>query len=169
MSHHKNTSRHHIDKAPPLDLKTLNHDLLGFRPRGVVGRRELIELPELKLHLNAKIDTGAHSSALHAESIEVFEHNDDLWVRFITRTGGSDSPPHTVETPVHDRRRVCSSNGQAEWRYAIRSRMKLAGLDYDIDMTLVDRSQMRHPILLGRRALRRLLVAPGAAYLHGEP
>ncbi|MGO2415831.1 ATP-dependent zinc protease [Cobetia crustatorum] len=169
MSHQKPASRHHTDKPQPLDLKSLNHDLLGFRPRAVVGRRELIELPELHLHLNAKIDTGAHSSALHAESIEVFEQNDELCVRFITRTGGSDSPPHTVETQVHDRRRVRSSNGQAQWRYVIRSRMRLAGLDYDIDMTLVDRSQMRHPILLGRRALRRLLVAPGAAYLHGEP
>ncbi|WP_158775321.1 ATP-dependent zinc protease family protein [Cobetia sp. L2A1] len=152
-----------------LDVKTLSHDLLGFRPRAVVGRRELIELPELHLHLNAKVDTGAHSSALHAENIEVFEQDDELRVRFITRTGGSDSPAHTVETHVHDRRRVRSSNGQAQWRYVIRSRMRLAGLDYDIDMTLVDRSQMRHPILLGRRALRRLLVAPGAAYLHGEP
>jgi hypothetical protein len=169
MPHSKTPARHHAHKAPPLDLRSLNHDLLGFRPRAVVGRRELIELPELHLHLNAKIDTGAHSSALHAENIEVFEKDEDLWVRFITRSGGSDSPPHDVETRVHDRRRIRSSNGQAQWRYVIRSRMQLAGLDYDIDMTLVDRSQMRHPILLGRRALRRLLVAPGAAYLHGEP
>jgi hypothetical protein len=28
---------------------------------------------------------------------------------------------------------------------------------------------MRHPMLLGRRAMRRLLIAPGAAFLHGEP
>ncbi|HSP58774.1 MAG TPA: ATP-dependent zinc protease, partial [Halomonas sp.] len=37
------------------------------------------------------------------------------------------------------------------------------------ELSLTDRRDMRHPMLLGRRALRRLLVAPGAAFLHGEP
>jgi hypothetical protein len=64
---------------------------------------------------------------------------------------------------------VRSSNGQQEWRYVIRTRLLLGGLDFPIELTLTDRSNMRHPMLLGRRAMRRLLVAPGAAFLHGEP
>jgi len=38
-----------------------------------------------------------------------------------------------------------------------------------VELSLTDRRDMRHPMLLGRRALRRLLVAPGVAFLHGEP
>ncbi|MEC9481902.1 MAG: RimK/LysX family protein, partial [Halomonas sp.] len=70
---------------------------------------------------------------------------------------------------LHDRRKVTSSNGHAQWRYVIRTRMLLGDLDYPVELTLTNRSNMRHPMLLGRRAMRRLLVAPGAAFLHGEP
>jgi len=47
--------------------------------------------------------------------------------------------------------------------------MQLGQLEEMIEVTLTDRSDMRYPMLLGRRALRRLLVAPGVRYLHGEP
>ncbi|HSP32136.1 MAG TPA: RimK/LysX family protein, partial [Halomonas sp.] len=69
----------------------------------------------------------------------------------------------------HDRRRVTSSNGHSEWRYVIRTLMQMGDLNFPIELTLTDRSNMRHPMLLGRSAMRRLMVAPGAAFLHGEP
>jgi hypothetical protein len=47
--------------------------------------------------------------------------------------------------------------------------MQLGELNFPVELTLTDRSNMRHAMLLGRRAMRRLLVAPGAAFLHGEP
>jgi hypothetical protein len=47
--------------------------------------------------------------------------------------------------------------------------MQMGDLNFPVELTLTDRSDMRHPMLLGRRAMRRLLVAPGAAFLHGEP
>ena len=46
---------------------------------------------------------------------------------------------------------------------------QLGELEEMIELTLTDRSEMRYPMLLGRRALRHLLVAPGVRYLHGEP
>jgi len=64
---------------------------------------------------------------------------------------------------------VTSSNGQAEWRFVIRTQMLLGSLQFPVELSLTDRRDMRHPMLLGRRALRRLLVAPGVAFLHGEP
>ena len=67
------------------------------------------------------------------------------------------------------RKWVTSSNGHSEWRYVIRTPMQLGELNFPVELTLTDRSNMRHAMLLGRRAMRRLLVAPGAAFLHGEP
>ncbi|HSP58931.1 MAG TPA: RimK/LysX family protein [Halomonas sp.] len=142
---------------------------LPYQARAVIGRREMVTLPELGLTLCAKSDTGARTSALHAEDIESFEEDDRLWVSFTTRSGGPHTPPHVFKLHLHDRRHVRSSNGQAEWRYVIRTPMRLGELEFPLELSLTDRRDMRHPMLLGRRALRRLLVAPGAAFLHGEP
>ncbi|MGO2132065.1 MAG: ATP-dependent zinc protease family protein [Halomonas sp.] len=142
---------------------------LPHKAQAVVGRREMVVLPELGLTLCAKVDTGARTSALHAEDIETFEQDGLLWVRFITRGGGPDSPAHPCTLHLHDRRRVISSNGQAEWRYVVSTPMRLGDMQMLVQLTLTDRGQMRYPMLLGRRALRRILVAPSLAFLHGEP
>ncbi|RTR02413.1 ATP-dependent zinc protease family protein [Halomonas nitroreducens] len=142
---------------------------LPYQAKAVIGRREMVTLPELRLTLCAKADTGARTSSLHAEDIESYEEDGHLWVSFTTRGGGPGSPAHVHHLHLHDRRRVTSSNGQAEWRYVIRTLMQLGELEFPVELTLTDRRNMRHPMLLGRRALRRLLVAPGAGFLHGEP
>ncbi|XKE46580.1 RimK/LysX family protein [Halomonas organivorans] len=142
---------------------------MPYQAKAVIGRREMVALPELGLILCAKADTGARTSALHAEDIESYEEDGHLWVSFTTRGGGPSSPAHVFRLHLHDRRRVTSSNGQAEWRYVIRTPMRLGELEFPVELTLADRRNMRHPMLLGRRALRRLLVAPGAGFLHGEP
>ncbi|MBZ9538634.1 ATP-dependent zinc protease [Modicisalibacter tunisiensis] len=142
---------------------------LPYHAKAVIGRREMVTLPEVGLTLCCKADTGARTSALHAEEIETFEEHGHVWISFLTRGSGPDSPPHAVRLHLHDRRRVTSSNGHAEWRYVIRTLMRLGDLEYPVELSLTDRSDMRHPMLLGRRAMRRLLVAPGAAFLHGEP
>ncbi|WP_110687987.1 ATP-dependent zinc protease family protein [Salinicola aestuarinus] len=142
---------------------------LPYQAKAIIGRREMVSLPELDLTLCCKADTGARTSALHAESIEPFEENGHPWVRFITRISGGNTPAHECRVALHDRRKVRSSNGHTQWRYVIRTHLVLGGLDFPIELTLTDRSNMRHPMLLGRRAMRRLLVAPGAAFLHGEP
>ncbi|WP_136064508.1 ATP-dependent zinc protease family protein [Modicisalibacter radicis] len=142
---------------------------LPYQAKAVIGRREMVTLPEIGLTLCCKADTGARTSSLHAEEIETFEEHGHLWVSFVTRGSGTESPAHPVRMHLHDRRKVTSSNGQAEWRYIIRTHMQLGELDYPVELSLSDRRNMRHPMLLGRRAMRRLLVAPGAAFLHGEP
>lgn len=142
---------------------------LPYHAKAVIGRREMVTLPELGLTLCCKADTGARTSALHAEDIETYEEDGHVWVSFVTRGGGPNSPPHPVRMHLHDRRKVTSSNGQAQWRFVIRTQLLLGELDFPVELTLTDRSSMRHPMLLGRRAMRRFLVAPGTAFLHGEP
>lgn len=142
---------------------------LPYKAQAIIGRREMVTLPELGLTLCAKVDTGARTSSLHAEDIQAFEQEGQLQVRFITRIGGSDSPAHPCTLRLHDRRRVISSNGQAEWRYVVSTPMRLGDIQMPVQLTLTDRGQMRYPMLLGRRALRRVLVAPSTTFLHGEP
>ncbi|ANF57445.1 ATP-dependent zinc protease family protein [Halotalea alkalilenta] len=142
---------------------------LPFEPRAIIGRREIVTLPELGLKLVCKVDTGAHTSALHAERVEAFLRDGERWVRFDTWSGDDENSLRHFEWPLSDEREVRSSNGIAERRFVIRTQMEIGSISDEIDLTLVDRQQMRHSMLLGRRAMRRLLVAPGASFLQGAP
>ncbi|WP_027967025.1 ATP-dependent zinc protease [Halomonas halocynthiae] len=142
---------------------------LPYEGQIIVGRREMVVLPELELTLCAKIDTGARTSALHAEDIETFVQDGQPWVRFITRVDGPDSPACPCTLHLHDRRRITSSNGQTEWRCVVSTLMLLGDKQMPIQLTLTDRGQMRYPMLLGRRALGDMLVAPSQVFLHGRP
>lgn len=144
-------------------------DELPYKPRAIVGRREMVALPELDLRLACKIDTGARTSALHARNIHAFEQQGQWWISFDTWSGEDTQGDNRFTLPLSDRRKVRSSNGHASWRYVIRTTMQLGELTQELDLTLVDRAAMKHPMLLGRRAMKRVLVAPGTAFLHGTP
>ena len=52
-------------------------------PLLIIGWQERISLPELGLiDFAVKVDTGAKTTALHAEEIETFQKQGEKWVRF---------------------------------------------------------------------------------------
>jgi hypothetical protein len=137
--------------------------------RLIVGWREWASLPELGIaQVEAKIDTGARTSALHANSIEPFERRGAAWVRFDV-TGESETVPWH-EARVTDRRSIRSSNGGTELRYVIRTGLTLAGRTWPIEITLTNRERMEQPMLIGREALAgRVLVDAQKSWLCGRP
>lgn len=48
----------------------------------VIGWVEDVKVYNNNIQLKAKIDTGADNSSLHAENIELFEHEGEDWMRF---------------------------------------------------------------------------------------
>lgn len=121
--------------------------------------------------IKAKIDSGAQTSALHANDITEFERDGDAWVRFTVYPWQNSSlDASTVELPIHDRRTVRSSSGHAEDRLVVMTEMKLVGRLIQAEITLTSRAEMVFPMLVGREALRQgFLVDSGAAYLGGKP
>lgn len=137
----------------------------------LIGCNEWLALPGLGLDaIDARIDTGAHSSALHAEEITPFLRDGREWLRFLCRTApGPDAPAIACEARAVDRREVRSSNGEAETRWFIRQKVRTAAVAWTIEISLTDRARMRHIMLLGRGALAgRFLVDPAASYLLGS-
>lgn len=136
-------------------------------PPTVIGWHECISLPEVGLRdFAVKVDTGAKTTALHAENIETFLKDGEKWVRF-TAPGVDATPPRTCEFAVFTRRDITNTSGTPERRIVIRTPMVLAGRRWLIDISLTDRGSMRFPLILGRRALRgrNILVHPGRSYL----
>ena len=63
------------------------------------------------------------------------------------------------ELPISDVREVKSSNGLTESRYFVRARIQLNHRIIDTELSLTDRSEMKFPVLLGRKFLmNRFLV-----------
>lgn len=146
----------------------MNHGLVQTsRPLTVIGWHECISLPELGLtDFAVKIDTGAKTTALHADDIETFQKDAAKWVRFRSPDIPG-IPPRTCEFPVFTKRDITNTSGTPETRIVIRTPMVLDGRRWSIDISLTDRGTMRFPLILGRRALRtrHIVVHPGKSYI----
>ena len=141
-------------------------------PHLIIGGAEWIGFPELGIpQLRGRIDTGAHSSALHTVEEEEFEKDGEPWVRFVVgksekRTRGE----WTCEAPIIRTRKVKNTSGVQEERITIQTPIRIGSLDWPVDITLTNREKMSYRFLLGRSAMQdRVLVNPSHAYLHGRP
>ena len=121
-----------IFKAVPEAVESTSRDLaasLGLpwrgpgMPRLVIGRREWIALPDLGVSpLNAKTDSGARSSSIHAEDVVLSA--DEKCVRFTTTNHYNEVV--ACESPVARIARVKSSSGKAKKRIFIETTAVLA-------------------------------------------
>jgi hypothetical protein len=141
-------------------------------PTSVVGWREWIALPDLGVAgINAKIDTGAKSSSLHACNIESFDRGGKPRVRFeVHPLQRTTEQTVKAEAAVIEFRHIRSSSGHQSLRPVIRTRIELGGRCWTAELTLASRDQMGYRMLLGREALRhRFVVDVGQSYLVSTP
>ena len=119
----------------------------------VIGRQESVEFSELNLgRLEAKIDTGAYRSSIHCRKAEIIQRSGQelLSVQFqIGRRRPQGEFKRFTETVVR------SSNGIAQKRFVIHTRIRFGKKKYKVSFTLTDRSEMRSPVLLGRKFLSK--------------
>ena len=121
----------------------------------LIGYVEWAELPILGIRCKAKIDTGAATSCIHAEQIEVFERDGQEWVRFHVRFHNEvNRIDQLCEAAVIDHRQITSSNGISNHRYIIKTDLTLAGQTSAIEISLSHRGSMKYPMLIGRKALQ---------------
>lgn len=134
----------------------------------VLGRLEYVDFPEWGMEgIEAKIDTGAYSSSLHCHHIEKINKNDESYVRFRLL-----DPSHEIyddrlfELPLFRIKSVKSSNGVTEDRFFIKAKINIAGCTLSIELSLTDRSEMKYPVLIGRKLLKgKFMVDPSKSFL----
>lgn len=137
-----------------------------------LGWREWVGLPDLSVkRVKVKVDTGARSSSLHAEDIELLDGRGAKRVRFrVCPMQRSKEKSRICEAELHDERWVKSSNGKQELRPVIRTKVAWNGEVWEIDLTLTSRDLMGFRMLLGREAVRgRCLVDAGRSFLGQKP
>lgn len=139
------------------------------RRRMILGWEEWIALPDLGLPaIKAKIDTGAKTSALHAEAIEPYGSVSVQRVRFTIRPAPRRPDLRVAcNATVIDHRVITSSNGIPEHRFIVLTNIAIVGRAWPIEISLSDRADMSYRMLLGRQALQRggVLIDPDASFL----
>ena len=139
--------------------------------KATVGTLELCRLPELAINsLHIRVDTGATTSSLHVDNIEEFDKEGDLWVSFDIHPDLHDvSEIVRREAKVEAIKKVKSSTANKERRYTITTKIVMAKMEWLIQLTLTDRSEMNYLMLLGRQAMKgKLIVDPEFEYLLGK-
>jgi hypothetical protein len=119
----------------------------------VIGWSEYLDFPDWGIKsLQAKVDTGAKTSALHVENLK--ELDDGKRVSFLVVLSRKHKDRRKrVTADVLKRGRVRSSTGVYRTRIFVRTRIRIGDVEKQIDITLVSRERMIFRMLLGRRAL----------------
>lgn len=130
------------------------------KPIHTLGWWEWVSLPNLKVaKIKAKVDTGAKTSALHAEDIEIFTLKGEKKVRFTIYPNQRDKKNKvTLVRDLIEQRFVKSSIGTKTYRPVILTKLHIGQLIYPVEITLVDRDLLGFRMLLGRQAMRNFFL-----------
>ena len=118
----------------------------------LIGRREFVNIPELGIAgIEAKIDTGAYTSSLHCEKINIAVE-DGREVLYFTIEPGEGSREFRFENFAQ--KKIKNSFGEMEERYVIKTAVNMGKKSIRSVISLSNRDNMKYPLLIGRRLLK---------------
>lgn len=113
----------------------------------ILGEIDKFNLPLFNLNnIEARIDTGAKTSSIHATNIEIIENK---YVKFLVLG------KYEFFEPIYKIQEVKSSNGEKSKRVFIKNKIEIFDKDYEIILSLNDRKNMKFPLLIGRELLEK--------------
>src|SRR5438876_10335707 len=122
----------------------------------VIGWKERASFPEWGVRrVRVKIDTGARTSALGADFYNLSDDPARGRVVELTITFDRKRPDRqtTIRAPMLGHVIVCNSFGMKEQRPVIETQLRLGPVTKLVRFTVANRTRMRFPVILGRRAL----------------
>lgn len=125
------------------------------KPR-IIGSTDHIDLPGFGIYdLPCKIDTGAQTSSIHCERFKIVEKDGVEYLTFKLLDKRFKSVERkTFRFSEFKEKKIRSSFGDTEFRYAVKSTVILFGKEYNITFTLSNRGSMQYPVLIGKRFLK---------------
>jgi hypothetical protein len=123
----------------------------------LIGRKDKADFPLLDLYnIDVKIDTGAYSSSIHCHNIEIIYNGtvaEKVHFNLLDPTHQDYNEKEFI-LPIFRIKKVKSSSGVAENRIFIKTKILLFNNIYNLELNLTDRSNMKYPVLLGRKLLK---------------
>jgi hypothetical protein len=118
----------------------------------IVGAVEWAKIQPAGLWIESRIDTGADTTSIHAEDIQLVEKDGKRYVRFVLIDAATGSA-HQQELRLRRRVLIKQSGGADERRYVVRMWVILGEIRSKIDVNLSDRTDFEYPLLIGRNFL----------------
>lgn len=129
----------------------------------IIGRREFVAFPLLRIDkVEAKIDTGAYTCAIHCNDIVLKTINEKqiLTFRLFNNT--------IYQIDEFTRKKIKNSFGEMEERYIIKTLISIGKKRIKTTISLSDRGNMRYPVLIGRRLLKgKFIIDVNLIYTNG--
>jgi len=118
----------------------------------VIGGIEDVVVDPLNFKFEARIDTGAKSTSIHAENIQLIEREGKRFVRFSLLDNNTNK---LVELERRFRRKVIikQQGGDNELRYVVTLWLTLGKTKDEVEVNLTDRSAYDYKLLVGRNLL----------------
>lgn len=118
----------------------------------VIGAVEMVRVDPPGVQLEARIDTGATTSSIHADDKQEFERDGRRWVRFSLNDISDEALRH-IELPVERTVLIKRHNAESVRRHVVRMWVTLGDIRERIEITLADRGDFEYPLLIGRNFL----------------
>jgi hypothetical protein len=126
----------------------------------IAGWVEKISIGSPSTLMKAKLDTGAKTSSIHAENVNVFRKDGKRWVRFdlVLKDNQGARQIQTFERRRIRKVRIKNHDGEHDRRSIVSLEFCFDGRPHSSEFTLADRSQFIYPVLLGRQFLQDVAV-----------
>ncbi|HRP52275.1 MAG TPA: RimK/LysX family protein [Fluviicola sp.] len=125
--------------------------------RKIIGRKDVVNFPSFSLiKVPVKIDSGAYTSSMHCELIEIIEFGNKEQLRVVFLDPSISG--YTGNEMIFDHyqvKTVKSSNGIAQERFFVKGTIELFGEVIETQFSLTERKGLKNPILIGRRLLNK--------------
>lgn len=136
----------------------------GADEKQVIGWIERVLVSAERLAMDAKVDTGADNTSVHAEQIQYFERDGRRWVAFTLR--GEGGVEHRLQRPLERIAMIKKKTSGFQERPVVSLQLCVGTEERTVSVNLAQRAHFRYPLLLGRSFLEgRYLVDSGQKFL----
>jgi len=128
-----------------------------LKNKSIIGRLEKVDLPDFGLNdVIAKIDTGAYNGAIHTNHVKEKEVDGKSVIEFsLLDEDHPEFKEDTFQVDDFEKKLVKNSTGDSEMRYVVPTVIILKGQEIKVKLSLSNRKNLKHPILLGRKIIRK--------------
>ena len=117
----------------------------------IISAVELVQVVDVGVIKEARIDTGATTTSIDAQDISLFERDGKKWVKF--KFAGK-----KIEKKMLGIVSIKRHGAEDTKRPSVMVRLALGDTTRNVKVTLADRSKFTYPILIGRNFLKDMFI-----------